>query len=978
MLSDNDPNLKSHLREVPFDTPKTDQITAQAQKTLHPYWPKNYSCTMMLLRNLAEPEWISVPCRQKLLLTVVCRVDQKSRRNETTETTQQSGTRSCPKQNVLKGGTCYFFLKFSQMTSDLEEECSLYHMTNLKGFAFGKFRFLFDAVSVTFPPILYATAQNSLLSEFTYEKYESTYIQSHTVNTSRTDGIHICESKETDVHVQGRTDVFGCASGGFVSYFFVCDGEVDCSNDQSDELLCSCSNFSSQDPESILCNNKKQKQSSALISCSPLYYLGHDGTCHKYFVENIDRVPEDKELYLQDDAYFLCSDESVIHTDLVDDLVADCNAEGQDEPVLVSLLRFGEYRSCNQSYQIPCIQGHPRCYNVSEICVFKLNHFGHTVPCRTGNHLQKCQTFECNLLFKCPDSYCIEWSFVCDGKWDCPHGIDEINQHVCGSNLLCKTLFRCRKIKRCIHLKSVCDGQHDCPENDDEHFCQLHNVTCPSNCWCLGFAISCSSVKLHLHQTHYPFQSVHLSHSSIFSLKFIADQFSAAVVFSIAHTNITGTCYISFGPNVLYLDVGYNLLTRIQRKCFELFSVRTLLLNNNFITFLESEAFKSVPHLLLLNLSNNPLTNFPVKLFADSVSLKLISAEEIQFIFVDLDAFQGVSDVTILSTDHYICCIAPKRTNCRPKIPWHKSCSDLLPDTSMKIFLLFVSLLIILLNTSSIMSHLISSGYKKAFLASLISLNVNNILCGFYLGIIWTVDLYFKGTFFVKERLWRTSNLCYLAFFLTVVYIIFAQLSLLLLTVSRLMVVMHPMNTIFKRTMFTAKTLVSMAIVSILVAFFMTYAAKHVHNQVPNNLCSPFIDFTNSLLLVKYFNWFTVVSQTSTSTAIFVMHIILVKELYKAHKNVSKSKEKNDSRMIIGQLALITASNVLCWFPANGVFVAVMEVSTYSPKLLTWTVLAGMPVNSVITPCVFVGSAVRKLIKGHPKNSKETFQTFSG
>ena len=29
-------------------------------------------------------------------------------------------------------------------------------------------------------------------------------------------------------------------------------------------------------------------------------------------------------------------------------------------------------------------------------------------------------------MFKCPGYHCIPWSYVCDGKWDCPHGYDEL------------------------------------------------------------------------------------------------------------------------------------------------------------------------------------------------------------------------------------------------------------------------------------------------------------------------------------------------------------------------------------------------------------------------------------------------------------------------------------------------------------------------------------------------------------------------
>ena len=91
---------------------------------------------------------------------------------------------------------------------------------------------------------------------------------------------------------------------------------------------------------------------------------------------------------------------------------------------LVELLKLSKYTGCYLPSQIPCKYGHPRCYNISEICVYKLDFNGYIVPCRTGSHLGNCEEFQCNTFYKCPGYYCVRWSYVCDGKWDCPYGYD--------------------------------------------------------------------------------------------------------------------------------------------------------------------------------------------------------------------------------------------------------------------------------------------------------------------------------------------------------------------------------------------------------------------------------------------------------------------------------------------------------------------------------------------------------------------------
>ena len=47
-----------------------------------------YKCTSMILENLAEPEWISVPCQDKILTDIVCVRELDLKQNETTNFAQ--------------------------------------------------------------------------------------------------------------------------------------------------------------------------------------------------------------------------------------------------------------------------------------------------------------------------------------------------------------------------------------------------------------------------------------------------------------------------------------------------------------------------------------------------------------------------------------------------------------------------------------------------------------------------------------------------------------------------------------------------------------------------------------------------------------------------------------------------------------------------------------------------------------------------
>ena len=162
------------------------------------------------------------------------------------------------------------------------------------------------------------------------------------------------------------------------------------------------------------------------------------------------------------------------------DLICDCGPQCEDEPLLIDLLKYGTETNCPKPNQIPCRVGHSKCYEVYQICKYRLDLNRNLSPCRNGGHLENCRQFDCGVEFKCHRSYCISWSNVCDGNWDCPEGEDEMYEPVCGEMNRCLNMFKCRQYKhKCIHINNICDGRYDCPQKDDELYCDLKNATCP-------------------------------------------------------------------------------------------------------------------------------------------------------------------------------------------------------------------------------------------------------------------------------------------------------------------------------------------------------------------------------------------------------------------------------------------------------------------------------------------------------------------
>ena len=183
-------------------------------------------------------------------------------------------------------------------------------------------------------------------------------------------------------------NLYNCTNGGYILSKYVCDGYVDCANDKSDETVCICGVNTLNKNSPSLC---KVQRNTTQVACSTLYYMAVDGKCKNYiditeiycfknnflliefhtfskiskakcFVKETSIAQSFKSLN------FICSDGKSLNTIFINDLVADCmNAE--DEPTLKALLINRNHLSFPKPYEIPCFEGHSKCYAFSDTYV---------------------------------------------------------------------------------------------------------------------------------------------------------------------------------------------------------------------------------------------------------------------------------------------------------------------------------------------------------------------------------------------------------------------------------------------------------------------------------------------------------------------------------------------------------------------------------------------------------------------------------
>ncbi len=694
-------------------------------------------CTMLLLHNLATPQWISINCSEDLLSQAMCRID---RRMQSTRTNCY-----CLFFQTGKNSNCFLFV-WSKSRAEQRNLCRSHKMETTEIANIENWLHFLQAPNIVLSP-LWVRSKSMLL---VYNKVSQTYVtQTGDWKALANEGWQLCTSGMQDIKV--RSGLFSCKNATFIANLYVCDSTVDCPNDDFfDEQHCLCHGT----PSNSFKNCKVTSFTNNKTKCSPLYYTTVNGSCIKFTQLNAEC---NSTGHILRKVTYTCENGLEIAVSLLDDFYSDCGQTADDEPIYKSVLIHKAHFSCMDPNEIPCLEGHVRCYRMKNICMFKIDQFGHLVPCRNGGNIENCKEFECNTAFKCIGFCCIPHEHVCDGFSDCPR----TDESFCHIRSRCENMFKCKGSKYlCVHLGNVCDKNKNCPFGDDELFCEL-NFVCPTNCQCLALAIVCSNIGSVLHVSNLPFVSISFQNSEnlidVYNMNFSPNTY----FLKMRHNNISEICSSALSHKLLLLDVAFNLVQTLISHCLpNNIVLKMLMLSDNKIVHIEQHSLSNQLNISFLNLSNDNLISFSQCIFGSSVhSLKVLSVRNNLFANIHHDSFLTLKLDVLDTTTYQMCCIVHDTTECHAHKPWYRSCSDLLCSHSLKQVFLAIYILLFIFNICSIILHRVLDTSGKQYYVTVVCVNTADLLCGTYLCLVWATDTHFAGRFVVIETNWRSAQL---------------------------------------------------------------------------------------------------------------------------------------------------------------------------------------------------------------------------
>ncbi len=699
-------------------------------------------CVAMLLRNLVQPEWVTIDCNLQCTTHMLCTTDMTDIHKSVSENLTKPASVIYDKSCIFKEKMCYIFL----FTTNGQKFGNIHEMfpfdTNNKTISF--FEFLFDAISGNFPPIFESdfksiiayTRQSNAVYKEQIQIYS--YRKEHINNMDKIAGIFINIRKSVRKHVGGNT--FRCQNGSYISITFVCDGENDCQEENpldETDCLCNTSALSGTEKWTSIFHNK------LAFSCPQ--YQGSSIKFLQLFTAEPRIISKGKQQsYMEGSVSSLVS----VHH-------AASNA-----------LSF-----CLDLSQIPCEKGFLTCYNISDICSYTLDHKKNIFPCQNGQHIISCTHFECNMMFKCPLSFCIPFSYLCDGKWDCIYGYDEHNL-TCLNHKPCINLFKCRQSHTCLHVHNLCDNMMHCPFHDDELLCELKNVQCPHTCNCFALAIMCTNVPYLVTPMwqKLPYHAVFIVGSESSFTKTFVTGFHMFAFLMLINNNLTSFCDMQLPLEYsVLIDLSFNRIQKISAHCFSnLKTLHLVKLNNNELSFLESFAFTNLTAVKAINLSNNYISifnffsmycvlNLHISILSNNSKLSLANYQT-QYLQTNLLVVQGT----------HLCCLVKSHTTCLAETLW--SCSGLLSDPVAQKFIPACASIVIGLSFALYLLQKFSTKDSKAYRIIVKAIIFQGIEASFILFVLSITHFRYGDTFANAETKWRCSVLCSIVSIIATLY----------------------------------------------------------------------------------------------------------------------------------------------------------------------------------------------------------------
>ncbi|XP_053383954.1 G-protein coupled receptor GRL101-like [Mercenaria mercenaria] len=386
------------------------------------------------------------------------------------------------------------------------------------------------------------------------------------------------------------------------------------------------------------------------------------------------------------------------------------------------------------------------------------------------------------------------------------------------------------------------------------------------------------------------------------------------------------------------LDLSGLSLRKVAENTFQGMSkLQVLNISYNQINTVEGNAFKSLQNLQILDMQHNVISVFGKDSFADLNTLSFLYTDSFMF-----------------------CCIKPASldiNNCFPSPNDFSSCSDLMRNEVLRVFIWSVAIFAFFGNILSFVFRFLSERdtFKCGYGILVTNLSVADMLMGVYLLIVSVADVTYRGRYIWNDVSWRNSTYCSFAGGLAIVSI---ESSVLLLT----MITLDRFKSIKFLSGFTASyVLVLCAIVWITAIIFAVIPIlpleqmKHYFGESFYSISA--VCLTLPLTTERVFGWgYSAGVLIVFNFLCFVCIAIGQCYIYITVRRTKIMLESPDRRIefqVSRKLSAIVIIDFLAWFPVCVFGANALYGGTVSGDVYTWVAVFVMPLKSALNPILY-------------------------
>ena len=585
-----------------------------------------------------------------------------------------------------------------------------------------------------------------------------------------------------------------------------------------------------------------------------------------------------------------------------------------------------------------------------------------------------------NTHFLCPlDGYCLPVFVRCNGVYDCSEKEDEMG---C-DDPMCPGYYRCRGSAVCVHPDHVCDDIFQCPQRDDELLC---NFTCPSDCTCLGLAFRCVSIPQSrrlpddlraLDASDSNVVPSHLLHLTMLvyldltqcQLRHVTNlSFPNLRTLRLNRNWITRTSIndLKTVPNLITLSLSENpitlLFSEIHNTTSPVLSIRNLELSNIYIADLNVGVFDLFPNLQRLNLSSCGIERLKA---SGRRSLDKLQAMDLRgnallefplTLFLELHSLQQVHGDT-----YKLCCsqVLPagfNPRNCHAPVSEISSCNNLLHSTLYRMFLAVFAAIALAGNGSSLLIRMCLSkaDNKSGYRVFVSHLGLSDGLMGVYLVIIGIADRLYENSYLWKDLIWKNSFICKTSGFLALLSTEMSAFIILLITLDRFLVIRFPFSQLrFQRGSAHAVCCVHWAVVSVLVAIPFFPAYSHWGFYSHTDICIPLPITRSSFAGHSYAFGVMIVLNMVLFLAIAAGQTAIYVAIRSSTMASTDSSRKRQDLDIARRLIMVAVTDFCCWFPVGLLGVLAATGTPVPSEVNVAMATLVIPLNSAMNPFLY-------------------------